>query len=281
MKQKITLTALLVLLTALLAVPFTFGSTNSVVVLVQADNVETAVSIVEAYGGEVHEMLAIINAVSASVPEYALDALATDARTVAIHEDDNANVAGISSDRSEPERTSHIEATFPEAMGVDDVWEERVNGRRIGVAVVDTGIARESWNVRRIVARYDALDEGTRTLDPHGHGTMMASLIGNNTQDSNGYVGIAPRVNLIDVRAMDAEGKGTYTDIIEGLNWILANMDEYNIRVVNLSLLGGISSPYWADPINQAVEALWDAGIVVVAAAGNAEYRANDYRGSW
>jgi serine protease AprX len=76
-------------------------------------------------------------------------------------------------------------------------------------------------------------------------------------------------VQFIDVRALDAEGKGTYTDIIEGLDWILANKDRYNIRVVNLSLIGGISSPYWADPINQAVEALWDAGIVVVAAAGN------------
>ncbi|MEZ4591735.1 MAG: S8 family serine peptidase [Chloroflexota bacterium] len=67
------------------------------------------------------------------------------------------------------------------------------------------------------MARYDALDDGTRMLDPHGHGTMMASLIGNDTRDNNGYVGIAPRVNPTDVRAMD-EGKGTYTDIIEGLD---------------------------------------------------------------
>ncbi|MEZ4591734.1 MAG: hypothetical protein R3D55_11435 [Chloroflexota bacterium] len=99
----------------------------------------------EAYGGVVNEQLAIINAVSAT-PEHVLAAIAADARTAAIHEDESANVAGISTDR----RSSRIEATFPEAMGVDSkVWDERVTGKRIGVAVVDTGIARESWNVPR------------------------------------------------------------------------------------------------------------------------------------
>src|SRR5690606_26426857 len=68
---------------------------------------------------------------------------------------------------------------------------------------------------------------------------------------------------------LDAEGKGSYVDVIEGLNWVLQNKDAYNIRVVNLSLVSGIDTPYWADPINQAVEALWEAGVVVVAAAGN------------
>ncbi|MCA9956901.1 MAG: S8 family serine peptidase, partial [Anaerolineales bacterium] len=265
MKHKFFLTALLVILTALLAVPFVAGGTNTVSVLVQADSVETAVDIVEAYGGTLNEQLDIINAVSATFPQYVLTAVAADSRTVAVHQDDEASVAGVTTTR----RTPQLDATFTEVMGVDEVWDENVWGKRIGVAIVDTGIALDTWNVRRVVARYDALDEGTRLRDPHGHGTMMASLIGNDTKDANGYMGVAPKVQFIDVRALDAEGKGTYTDIIEGLNWILANKDRYNIRVVNLSLLGGISSPYWADPINQAVEALWDAGIVVVAAAGN------------
>lgn len=265
MKHKFFLAALLVLLTALLAVPLVAGGTDPVAVIVQADSVETAVAIIDAYGGELNEQLAIINAVSATLPGHVLEAVAADARTVALHQDEEASVAGINAAR----RGNRLDATFPEVMGVDDVWQERVWGKRIGVAVVDTGIALDTWNVRRVVARYDALDNGTRLRDPHGHGTMMASLIGNDTMDANGYIGIAPKVQFIDVRALDAEGKGTYTDIIEGLNWILANKNRYNIRVVNLSLLGSISSPYWADPINQAVEALWNAGIVVVAAAGN------------
>ena len=219
MKHKFLLAALLLLLTAFLAVPFVSGGTSAVTVLVQADSVDTAVSIVDAYGGQLHEQLAIINSVSASFPQHLLAAVAADSRIVALHEDEAANVAGVASAR----RIKQLDATFPEVMGVDQVWDEHITGRRIGVAIVDTGIARDTWNARRIVARYDALDEGTRVLDPHGHGTMMASLIGNNTRDADGYMGIAPRVEFIDVRAMDAEGKGTYTDIIEGLTWILEN----------------------------------------------------------
>ena len=68
---------------------------------------------------------------------------------------------------------------------------------------------------------------------------------------------------------LDHEGKGTYAQVIDGLNWILTNKDTYNIRVVNMSLMGPVEGPYWENPVNQAVEALWDAGIVVVTAAGN------------
>src|SRR5690606_31633931 len=80
---------------------------------------------------------------------------------------------------------------------------------------------------------------------------------------------IAPKIKFVDVRVLGADGSGTYTDVIEGLNWVLANKARYNIRVVNLSLVSAPQGPYWADPINQAVEALWQAGIVVVAAASN------------
>src|ERR1700693_4757707 len=41
------------------------------------------------------------------------------------------------------------------------------------------------------------------------------------------------------------------------------------MRVVNLSLHGMLQSSFLYDPLHQAVENLWQAGIVVVAAAGN------------
>ncbi|MCB8965296.1 MAG: S8 family serine peptidase [Ardenticatenaceae bacterium] len=127
------------------------------------------------------------------------------------------------------------------------------------VAVVDTGI--DIAEHPRLVGRYDALNNGSPKFDPHGHGTMMASLIGNETQFDGKYLGIAPETNLVDVRVLDANGQGEYSDIIEGLDWILQNKDTYDIRIVNLSLVAGINSPYWADPLDQAVEALWDAGL--------------------
>src|SRR5262249_6075267 len=58
--------------------------------------------------------------------------------------------------------------------------------------------------------------------------------------------------------------------IIEALDWVLANHTQYNIRVVNLSVGAGINESYFTDPLTVAARRLVDAGIVVVAAAGNA-----------
>ncbi|NJN54114.1 MAG: S8 family serine peptidase [Anaerolineae bacterium] len=257
MKRSISIVILFVLVTAVFSISAQKSSpTHSFVI--QAASVAQASEIVHDYGGQVQEELPIINAVSAAIPANRIAALSADGQVLAVFTDGQVEAAGFAPDMA-----------APEVMGVPAVWNAGYEGDGIGVAVVDSGIGRMVWNHGRIVARYDALDNGPQRHDAHGHGTMMASLIANNRMDSNGTIGVAPEVNLIDVRVLDEEGKGTYTDIIEGLNWILQNKDAYNIRVVNLSLVGGIDSPYWADPINQSVEALWAAGIVVVAAAGN------------
>ena len=86
---------------------------------------------------------------------------------------------------------------------------------------------------------------------------------------SGNYLSVAPQANLVIVRAFDGEGGGRYIDVISGLNWIVANSAKYNIRVINLSFGAPPESYYWNDPLNQAVMAAWQAGIVVVAAAGN------------
>ncbi|MCA9978267.1 MAG: S8 family peptidase, partial [Anaerolineales bacterium] len=237
------------------------ASVDVIALIVQAEDVSTAAALVEDYGGQVNEQFTIIDAVSANVPVTAVEALSADSRVVSVFEDYTAEIAGS--------RSRNPVVNFPQVMGVDQAWEEHVNGKKITVAVVDTGIAPMSWNSGRIIARYDALDDGPRIKDPNGHGTMMASLIGNSQKDENGFMGIAPKVKFVDVRVLNSDGSGNYADILEGLNWVLENQDEYNIRVVNLSLLAAVNSPYWADPINQAVEALWDAGIVVVVASGN------------
>src|SRR5205085_11830969 len=84
-----------------------------------------------------------------------------------------------------------------------------------------------------------------------------------------GYLGIAPRANLVIVRAFNGTGAGRYVDVISGLNSIVAAKQKYNIRVLNLSFGAPPHSYYWNDPLNQAVMAAWRAGIEVVTAAGN------------
>ena len=112
-------------------------------------------------------------------------------------------------------------------------------------------------------------------FDPCGHGTHVAGIIGGNGSRSSTLVntqtfyGIAPQANLVSVRVLDQNGSTLVSTVITGLQWVVANQKKYKIRVVNLSLGHPVGESYTTDPLCQAVEAAYKAGIVVVCAAGN------------
>src|SRR6202020_2602257 len=76
-------------------------------------------------------------------------------------------------------------------------------------------------------------------------------------------------VNLVDLRVLDLNGSGSDSNVIADIEQAIALKNTYNIRVINLSLGRGIFVSYTQDPLCQAVESAWKAGIVVVVAAGN------------
>ena len=59
------------------------------------------------------------------------------------------------------------------------------------------------------------------------------------------------------------------SDVIAACDWILANKDKYGIKVVNISMAGTAGASFRNDPLDQAVQRLWFAGVTVVAASGN------------
>lgn len=81
---------------------------------------------------------------------------------------------------------------------------------------------------------------------------------------------MAPGVSLVAVKVLDQKGNGFASDVLAGLGWIREHKDEYNIRIVNISV-GSLSR--WDMTENsvlvRGVDAAWDAGLVVVVAAGN------------
>ena len=82
-------------------------------------------------------------------------------------------------------------------------------------------------------------------------------------------MGIAPGANLISVKVSDEDGNSDVLDVIYGLQFAVDHKTEHNIRVINLSLSSTVAESYLTDPLDAAVEQAWNAGIVVVAAAGN------------
>src|SRR5207302_7152628 len=91
------------------------------------------------------------------------------------------------------------------------------------------------------------------------------------------YSGIASNVNLINLRVLDANGAGTDGNVVAAIDRAIQLKSTYNIRVINLSLGRPIYESFLNDPLCQAVEEAWKAGIVVVVAAGN-EGRNNTYK---
>src|SRR5271165_4936157 len=215
------------------------------------------------FGGAVGRDLTLVNSITAQVPAGALATLS-----------DDGAVAYISPDR--PVR-SHMNNAAP-AVLANYAWGLGFDGRGIGVAVIDSGIhdvddLRDSSGLSRVKYSVDLVGGGTDDL--YGHGTHVAGIIGGNAKDSTcptcGVTirGIAPNVNLINLRALDNNGEGSDSTIIAAIQAAIQLKDTYNIRVLNLSLGRPVYESYAQDPLCQAVEQAWRAGIVVVVSAGN------------
>jgi serine protease AprX len=156
-----------------------------------------------------------------------------------------------------------------------DQPESALKGAGVTIAMLDSGVAAHP-EIQTLVAAVDLVGTYDPTFDPgssvdgDGHGTHVAGImVGNGTHSSGRFVGVAPDAGLVSVRVLDDQGRGRTSDMLAGLQWVLDHKDAYGIRVLNLSLGHAVFEPAEFDPLVQAVDTLWDAGIVVVCAAGN------------
>jgi serine protease AprX len=222
---------------------------------------------VQHLGARLNHRLGMVKGIALTIPVRALPALEAD-----------PEVLSVSVDHPMKE----LDDTTDVATGVAAAWSAGYNGKGIGVAVIDSGINDnhpDLWNSNqtrsRVVYRQDFTGSATSNsngaqYDLYGHGTHVAGIIGGNGYLSGGnYAGVAPAVSLIDLRVLDLNGAGSDSGVIAAIQQAIALQNTYNIQVINLSLGRGIFVSYTQDPLCQAVEAAWKAGIVVVVAAGN------------
>jgi len=157
-----------------------------------------------------------------------------------------------------------------------------LDGSGIGIAVVDSGVyqhgdlQKNDMSASRIVYSESFVPGDTSTNDAYGHGTHVAGIVSGNGRASapglgyrQQYFGIAPNANIINLRVLDGNGGGSDSQVIAAINRAVQLKNTYNIRVLNLSLGRPVYESYTLDPLCQAVESAWKAGIVVVVAAGN------------
>ncbi|PKH86330.1 S8 family peptidase [Colwellia sp. Bg11-28] len=152
-------------------------------------------------------------------------------------------------------------------IGFLDTGLDQLEGTSNGL-----GLSTDLYGRDKFWGTYDAINNNLSNYsnEESGHGTHVASIAGNADYDVYGKVyGVAPNASLVGIKAFDAEGKATYADVIRGIEWALQVKDQINLRVLNMSFSGPARSYYWEDPLNKAVMKAWQAGIVVVASAGN------------
>jgi serine protease AprX len=230
-------------------------------VIIQTTGSMYPAAVARAAGAEVRSQLGLIHAVAADVPADRLEALSSD-----------PNVHWVSLDApivstDSPDQSGTPSSVYPQEIAADTQWQAGNSGQGIGVAIVDTGIVQSDDFGKRVVS---AVSRDNTSGDGYGHGSHVAGLAAGNGANSNGkYVGVARRVNLINVKVGDNTGAASVSDVINGLQYVIDHKDAYNIRVVNLSLRSNTAQSYTTDPLDAAVELVTFRGILVVVAAGN------------
>jgi len=224
-----------------------------------------------AHSGRVTKDLSSLKNFAVTIPANQLDDLSND-----------ADVAYIAPDRTV---SAFLDTPAP-AVLANYAWNQGYDGSNLAVAVIDSGIRGSgklpfkelttwSTNSTRIVYSQSWISDNWGTNDFFGHGTHVAGLIAGNGFNSTGsqftetFKGMAPNVNLVNLRVLDGNGQGKDSDVIAAIQTAISLQQKYNIRVINLSLGRPVFESYTLDPLCQAVEAAYRAGIVVVVSAGN------------
>ena len=247
------------------------ASSGMVTVIVQFRQMPNSAALagMQTRGAALRNRLHAIRAVTMRIPVSMLAEL-----------ESNPNVAYVTPDRpvsltaANEDYTTAVEADLAAAQYAQD-------GTGVGVAVIDSGISdhpdlHNAAGGSRVVYSQSFVAGDSSTSDKYGHGTHVAGLIGGTGAASgaaNGYgakyAGMAPNVNLINLRVLDQNGSGTDSQVIAAIQQAIALKTVYNIRVINMSLGRPVFESFTLDPVCQAVESAWRAGIVVVVAAGN------------
>ena len=222
--------------------------------------------VVKARGGKFKKGVPLVKGGLFSVPAAALKGLAK-----------NPAIRFISPDR---EVNAALDYARP-AIGADIAQQYGWDGAGVTVAIIDTDIDSDEadledadGHVRVLYQESFVPGVGPEEKD-NSHATHVAGIVVGTGKRSTGdkytatYKGVAPGADLVHLRVLDKYGQGQDSWVIAAIERAIELKDEHNIRVINLSLGRPVFESHEDDPLCQAVKAAWEAGIVVVAAAGN------------
>ena len=158
-------------------------------------------------------------------------------------------------------------ADVAERLGITHLWSRGMTGKGIRVAVIDTGVNSNHPMLKDKVIIKHNLTDGDIEDGIIGHGTWVASAIaGNMVNTAKGlFGGLAPDVQIVNIKVLNDNGEGLFSQIIEGI--YLAIKD--GCHIINMSL-GSNYDDGGESPLSQAIDYATSKGVICICAAGNA-----------
>lgn len=144
-------------------------------------------------------------------------------------------------------------------------------GAGVTAAILDTGFSMHPDIAGRLIGFKDFCGRSPRPYDDSGHGTHVAGCLCGNGFCSRGlYSGIAPQCRIVAGKVLDENGEGTIEDMVAGVRYVLETRKLYQTRILNISVgINHIEEKGAQKELIAWLEEAWDAGLLVVVAAGN------------
>ncbi len=229
--------------------------------------------LVVTHGGEIRREYRLIPALAARIPEAALVELRAHPLVAYVEED--TTVTRIEDEH--PSKRKTPTAAFLRAASTDEEYEnawgvrhmgaefahiQGITGQGIKIAVIDSGL---DYNHEELdgnyAGGYDFVHDDPDPMDDtyNSHGTNVAGIIAAE-KNGIGVVGVAPEASLYALKVLTSIGTGLTSSTVAAIEWAVDN----DMDIINISIQGE-----HRESLQQACDAAYDAGLLIVAAAGN------------
>ncbi|MBQ9059222.1 MAG: S8 family serine peptidase [Atopobiaceae bacterium] len=161
-----------------------------------------------------------------------------------------------------------------EALHLPETWELVKGNKSVTIALMDVGcdITHEDLTANVVTSYNSAEDKPNYEMDDlTGHGTHVAGIVSAVSDNALGVSGVSYNAQILPIKVVAADGRAYTNSLIRAYNYVIKHKDEFNIRVINLSMgTPGDPEKYRDWGLLDKIDEAFNAGILTVCSAGNA-----------